>query len=241
MSQRVADMFWPGESPLGRTLILWRGQNNTPGEVIGVVGNMREQSLEDEPTLAVYFPAGSRGTSALQLVLHTRGDPKAIAPAVHALVRSIDPALPVHNVRTLEEIVTGSVATRRFTVVLLAAFAGLALVLALVGVYGVLAYAVARRTSEIGVRVALGARHERVLRLVLAQGLKPVMLGMAAGLVATYWLSQLMTSLLFGITPRDPLTYAGVGAALALVAVLACYLPARNVLRVDPVVALRTE
>ena len=128
----------------------------------------------------------------------------AVVPAIRSLVTSIDPNLPVSNVRTLEEVVTASVATRRVTMLLLVTFAGVALILALAGVYGVLAYSVARRTSEIGVRIALGAQHRRVLRLVLAQGMRPVIVGVAVGLAATFWLSRLMASLLFEIEPHDP-------------------------------------
>ena len=241
ISKRLADLLWPGQDPIGRTAILWRGQNELRGEIIGVVGNMRERGLESDPTLAVYFPAGGGATTSLQLVLHTRGEPMAAVPAIRSLVTSIDPNLPVSSVRTLEEVVTASVATRRVTMLLLVTFAGVALILALAGVYGVLAYSVSRRTSEIGVRLALGAQHDRVLRLVLAQGMRPVFVGIAIGLAATFWLSRLMASLLFEVEPRDPLTYAIAAGVLIAVATLACYLPARRVLRIDPAIALRTE
>jgi ABC-type antimicrobial peptide transport system permease subunit len=127
------------------------------------------------------------------------------------------------------------------TMLLVALFAGLALVLALAGVYGVLAYSIARRTSEIGVRIALGAEHRRVVRMVVVQGMRPVVCGVAVGLAATFWLSQLMASLLFGVEPRDPATYAAVTTVLVVVGALACYIPARRVLRVEPAAALRTE
>ena len=241
ISARVADLLWPGANPIGRTILLWKGQGDTPAEVIGVVGNMREQSLEADPTLAVYFPAGGRTSTTVDLVMHTRRAPEDIVPALRAAVAGIDRNLPISNVRSLDEIVTRSVATRRFTVFLLATFAALAVVLALAGVYGVLAYSVTRRTGEIGVRLALGAAPPQVLRLVVAQGLRPVAVGLAIGLVLALLVSRLMSSLLFGITGTDPLTYAAAGAAFALTAALACYMPARQVLRVDPVVALRVE
>jgi predicted lysophospholipase L1 biosynthesis ABC-type transport system permease subunit len=237
----VADLLWPGQNPIGRTIVLWKGQQETPAEVVGVVGNMREQSLEADPTLAVYFPAGGGGSTSLNLVMHTRRAPEDIVPALRAAVAGIDGNLPISNVRSLDEMVSRSVATRRFTVFLLATFAALAVVLALAGVYGVLAYSVARRTSEIGVRLALGAAHPQVLRLVLAQGLRPVAIGLAIGIVIALLVSRLMSSLLFGITGTDPLTYVVAAAAFALTAALACYVPARQVLRVDPVVALRVE
>jgi putative ABC transport system permease protein len=241
ISKRVADLLWPGQDPIGRTIVLWKGQGDNRAEVIGVVGNMRERGLENDPTLAVYLPAGRGRANSLQLVMHTRGRPEDTAPALRAVIAGIDRRLPISSVRSFEDVVTASVATRRFTMLLLAGFAGLALVLALAGVYGVLAYSVARRTSEIGIRLALGAAHSSVLRLVVAQGLRPVFIGLVVGLGASVGLSRLMTSLLFGVTASDPLTYGVVSAAVTLTALVACYLPARMVLRVDPVVALRAE
>jgi len=241
VSKRVADLLWPGQNPIGRTIVLWKGQGDNRAEVIGVVGNMRERGLENDPTLAVYLPAGRGPANSLQLVMHTRVRPEDTVPALRTAIAGIDRRLPVSNVRSFDDLVTASVATRRFTMLLLAGFAGLALVLALAGVYGVLAYSVARRTNEIGIRLALGAAHGSVLRLVVAQGLRPVFIGLVTGLAASLWLSRLMTSLLFGVTAGDPLTYGVVCAAVTLTALLACYLPARMVLRVDPVVALRND
>lgn len=241
VSKRVADLLWPGQDPIGRTIVLWKGQGDNRAEVIGVVGNMRERGLESDPTLAVYLPAGRGSARSLQLVMHTRGRPEDAVPALRSAIAGIDRLLPVSNVRSFDDVVTASVATRRFTMLLLAGFAGLALVLALAGVYGVLAYSVARRTNEIGIRLALGAAHGSVLRLVVAQGLRPVIIGLVAGLVASIWLSRLMTNLLFGVTAGDPLTYGVASAAVMVTAMLACYLPARMVLRVNPVVALRND
>jgi predicted permease len=241
ISQRVAEMFWPGESPVGKTLILWKGQGDNQAEVIGVVANMRERGLEADPTLAVYFPSANQGATMLQLVMHTRRRPEEVVPAFRGAVMSVRRDLAISNIRTLDDMVSASVATRRFTMLLLASFAVLALVLAAAGVYGVLAYAVSRRTSEIGVRLALGAQHLSVLKHVVAQGLRPVAIGLVAGVAGAFWVSQLAASLLFGITARDPLTFVGVSLTLLAIATLACYLPARAVLRVDPVVALRVE
>jgi putative ABC transport system permease protein len=241
ISKRVADTLWPGQNPIGRTMILWKGQGDSRGEVIGVVADMRERRLDADPTLAVYFPAYGTAMGSMQIVMHTRGRPQDTIPVVRTIVSGVDRNLPISNIRTLEEIVTASVATRRMTVMLLVIFASLALVLALAGVYGVLAYSVARRTSEIGVRLALGAEHRGVLRLVVAQGLRPVMIGAALGLGVMFWLSRLMASLLFEITPNDPLTYVTVVIAILIVGAAACYVPARRVLRVDPAIALRAE
>jgi predicted permease len=242
ISRRLATLLWPGENPVGKTAVLWKGQNSPRGEVIGVVSDMRERGLENDPTLAVYLSAyGGLNTTSLHLVMHTAGRPEDAVAAIRRTVQAIDATLPISNVRTLEEIVTGSVATRRFTMWLIALFAGVALVLAIAGVYGVLAYTVARRTAEIGVRMALGAAPARVLRGVFNRGMRPVMVGLAIGLAGAFWLSRLMASLLFEVEPRDPMTYASVTALLLAIAALACYVPARRVLRVDPVIALRTE
>ena len=242
ISKRLADEFWPAQNPIGRTLVLWKGQSDERGEIIGVVGDMRERGLELEPTLAVYFPAyGALGGTTLQLVVHTRTDSEFFVPALRQVVQAIDPTLPISGLRPLDALVAASIGTRRFTMLLLAAFAAVALVLALAGVYGVLAYSIARRTPEIGVRLALGAAHGRVLQQVIGRGLRPVLIGGALGLVGAFWLSQLMTSLLFEITARDPLTYIVVCAALLITALLASYLPARQVLHVDPVTALRND
>jgi ABC-type antimicrobial peptide transport system permease subunit len=201
---------------------------------------MRERGLEGDPTLAVYFPGGELTTN-LQLILHTRADPESAIPALRGAISSVDRALPISSIRTLRDVVDESVGTRRFTMMLLVAFAALALVLALAGVYGVLAYAVSRRTSEIGIRLALGARQSRVLQLVLVQGLRPVVVGFVFGLAGAWTASRLMTTLLFQVNAHDPWTFLGVTLALGAVALVACYLPARQVLRVDPVVALRVE
>jgi putative ABC transport system permease protein len=241
ISQRVANLLWPGRDPIGQSALLWRGQGDRRAEVIGVVGDMRERGLETDPTLAVYFPAHQSAASTLQLVIHTKGNPENSVPAVRAIVGNIDRTLPVSDIRTLDEIVTASIATRRLTMALLATFAGLALLLALAGVYGVLAYSISRRTFEFGIRVALGAEHRAVLRLVFAQGMRPVVVGILLGLGTMLWLSRLMTSLLFNVTPRDPVTYATVVPSLIVVAALACYIPARRVLAVDPATALRIE
>jgi putative ABC transport system permease protein len=241
VSRRVADLLWPGQNPIGRTAILWKGQSNRPAEIVGVVADMRERGLEGDPTLAVYFPAGGSAMTSMQIVMHTQGRPQDIIPAVRTVVGGIDANLPISNIRTLEEIVTASVSTRRMTMLLLVVFAVLAVVLALAGVYGVLSYTIARRTSEIGVRLALGAEPHGVLRLVVAQGMLPVAIGAAIGLVSMIWLSRLMASLLFQVRPYDPVTYTVVVASLVAISALACYIPARRVLRVDPAIALRVE
>jgi putative ABC transport system permease protein len=241
ISEGLARRIWGDEDPVGKTARLWTGQNENRGEVIGVVSDMREHRLDDGPTLSVYIPAygGALARTTLALVIETKGPPQAIIPALRAAVREVDPLLPVSRERSLEELVSRSVATRRFTMLLIATFAALAFLLALAGVAGVLLYTMARRTAEMGLRLALGAEPQALMRRALGQGLRPVVIGLVAGTAAAFWLSRLTTSLLYGVTATDPITYATVVGGLLLAAALACYGPARRALRIDPAVALR--
>jgi len=242
ISKRIADMLWFGQNPIARKMVLWKGQSNEPGEVIGVVGNMRERGLENDPTMAVYLPMDqAAGLGYSDMVLRTTTEPTSVVADLKAAIAAVDHNLALSNVHSMDELVSSSVSTRRFTMMLLASFAGLALLLALAGVGGVLAYTIARRTPEIGLRLALGAEHQGLLRFVMAQGLRPVLAGLVVGLGATFWLSTLMSSLLFGIKPSDPVTYVTVSITLILTTVVACYVPARRVLAVDPSVSLRTD
>jgi predicted permease len=241
VSQRLADLLWPGQDPVGRQALLWKGQGNEKAEVIGVVGNMRERSLSEPPTLAVYLPAYGAGSDHMFFAIHTTAPTETLVPRLRTALAGIDPELPLANVQTLEEIVSASTASRRFTVVLLTVFAAIALALALVGIYGVTSYAVSRQTAEIGVRLALGASHDRVFRFIIVQGMKPVVAGIAIGAVAAVLLSHLIANLLFGVTARDPLTYGAVAALLVVTALLACIVPARQATRIDVLSALRAE
>jgi putative ABC transport system permease protein len=241
VSKRIADELWPGENAIGRTILLWKGQSDRPAEVVGVVADMRDWGLEAGPTFAVYIPYLGAGFSPVQFVLHTNSAVTGLVPRLRSILAEIDPALPLSNVQRMEELVGEDVATRRFTMVLLAAFACLALLLALAGVYGVLSYSVARRRSEIGMRVALGASRASVLRMIVLQGMRPVAWGITAGIAGALALSRLMSSLLFEVQPADAPTYAAVAGVLTLAAVLACYLPARGAMRMNVVTALREE
>jgi putative ABC transport system permease protein len=241
ISKRIAERLWPGENPLGRTLVLWKGQSNDPAEVIGVAADMRDWSLSDDPSMAVYFPAYGAGMSPVQFVMHTRADPSVVARTLREGLRELDPSLPLSRVESMETLVGESVASRRFIMMLLAGFAGVALLLALAGIYGVLAYAVSRRVSEIGVRLALGATPRGVLRLIVSQGMKPVVIGVAGGVVAAVFLTRVMTTLLFGVSATDVVTYAGVAAILGAAALVSCWIPARQAIRMDVVASLRRE
>jgi predicted permease len=241
ISKRIADRLWPGESPVGRTLILWKGQSNDPAEVIGVAADMCDWSLSEAPSLAVYLPYYGVGMSPVQFVMHTRAESSAVARTLREGLRELDPDLPLSRVESMETLIGASVASRRFIMVLLAGFAGVALLLALAGIYGVLAYAVSRRVSEIGVRLALGATPRGVLRLIVAQGMKPVVLGVAAGVVAAVFLTRVMTGLLYGVSATDVVTYAGVAGILGAAALVSCWIPARQATRMDVVASLRRE
>jgi putative ABC transport system permease protein len=241
ISKRLADMLWPGEDPVGHPALLWKGQSNDPAEVIGVVANQRERGLDADPTLTVYIPSYGSGPGPMQFAVHTAANPTALTPSLRSMLKEIDPNLPLSDVQTMDEIVSRSVAPRRFNMLLLAIFAGVALLLALVGIYGVLAYSVGQRTAEIGLRVALGATPRSVLALIVGQGMRPIMVGIAIGIVGAVGLSHFVSSLLFNVKPVDPLTYGAVALLVAVAALLSCYVPALRALRVDPVAALRQE
>lgn len=241
VSQRVADLLWPGEDPLGRTIVLWAGQNDLSAEVLGVVGNMRERGIDAGPTLAVYLPYLPMSTWAPELVIHTSGTPTAVVSGVRQILSELDPEIPLSNVTTMEDMVGRSVASRRFLMLLVGLFATVALLLSLAGVYGVQSYTTARQTSEIGVRVALGASKFQILGRVMRQAMGPVLVGMALGLMGAYLLSRFMTGLLFEIEATDPVTYASVSAVLGVAAVLAAWLPSRKAATTDAVVAFRAD
>jgi len=241
VSRRLAELLWPGRDPVGRQAILWRGQTDNPAEVIGVVGDMRERGVTSDPTLAVYFPYYGAAFSPIHFVVDADGKPKDLVPTFRALLAGLDPELPISNAQSLDAVVGESVAPNRLAMILLGSFAGVALLLSLAGVYGVLSYSVARRRSEIGVRLAMGADHGHVLRLIVGQGLRPVAAGLVVGSGSAFALSRLLTGLLFGVSPADPETYALAATLLAAAAAVACAIPARRALRRDPLQALREE
>ena len=206
-----------------------------------MVGDIRAAALDREPTPAIYVPHTRNRARAMTIVVRTAQEPETLAAAVRAEVWKRDNAVPVPTVRTMREIVSASVASRRFQMTMILLFAALALGLALVGVYGVTSYAVAQQTREIGVRIALGAQRSALLRSVLVQGLRPVAAGLLLGLPAAAAAAAAMRSFLFGIGPLDPAALSAMSAVLLFTATMACYLPARRAARVDPVVALRAE
>ena len=241
ISRRIADLLWPGQDAIGHRLVLWKGQGTDDGEVVGVVGDMRDWGLTDDPTYSVYLPTYGYGMSPAHVVVHTRLPTGTLVPMVRSMLTELDPTLPLSDVRTMDTLVGDSVASRRFTMLLLAALAVIALVLALAGIYGVLSYAVSQRRSEMGVRMALGASAGSVMRLVMRQGMQPVVVGLVVGIASAMALSRFMSSLLFGVTPGDWPTYAAVALLLLGAAALSCFVPARSALRVDVTASLREE
>ncbi|HZS05559.1 MAG TPA: ABC transporter permease [Blastocatellia bacterium] len=239
INQAMAERFWPGDEPIGKAIKLPDG--DMTATIVGVVGNIKHFSL-DEPTAAqIYLSYAQNPHIFATLAVRTAGDPMALANSVKQAVWSVDQDQPVWKIRTLESLLDRSVSDRRFLMWLLACFSGVALALAAVGIYGVISYSVTQRTHEIGVRVALGARRGDIVRLVVGQGLLLALIGVCAGVAASFALTRFLATILFGVSPTDPLTFTLVAMLLAVVALAACYLPARRAMKVDPMIALRYE
>jgi predicted permease len=237
ISQRTADKLWPGQDAIGKRF--YRGDERLR-EVIGVVGDIRT-SLQQGPVVTVYRPYWEETPNQASLLVRTSMDPIAIARAVRREVWNVDSEIPVAHMRTMKEVISEAAAPRRFQMLLVLLFAVSALMLASLGVYGVVSYTVAQRTNEIGIRVALGARSVDVYRMVLRQGLTPVLLGLTAGVAGALALGRLLRSLLFEVSPADPFTIGTVVVALMAVAAFACTVPALRATHVDPITALRYE
>jgi putative ABC transport system permease protein len=240
VDEAMARRYWPGEEALGKQIAL-PSLIRKRIEVVGIVRSVRRDGLDRDPRPQLYIPLADYAENRMDVVVRTRSAPADLATAVRQAVSSVDPDQPVSNLRPLTELVAGSISQQRFNTRLMEVFAALALVLAMVGIYGVLSYSVAQRTHEIGIRMALGARREGVLRLVLGQGMALTALGLILGLLLAFALTRVIASLLFGVEATDPATFALLAAALALAALAACYLPARRATTVDPLVALRYD
>jgi putative ABC transport system permease protein len=240
VDQAFAERHFPNEDPIGRGLDIGNGTDGFY-EVVGVVGNVRHDGLDSDPAPTMYVPYEQDVFSAMWVVLRTDGDPAQLAGAARLTVREIDGGLPAAQMGPLADVVSDSVAPRRFSMLLLGLFALIALFLAAVGLYGVVAYAVSQRTREIGVRMAIGAQAGDIRRLILGGGLRLAVVGVVLGTAAALALARLVASMLYEVTPFDPASYAATALVLLAVAALACSVPASRAMRLDPLAALREE
>jgi putative ABC transport system permease protein len=254
INETMARRFWPGQSALGKRVALdleaMRFFPDRPPqldlaagmrEIVGVVRDVRHEGLETEPKPEMYVPDRQRPELEMNLVIRAAAGPASLTSVVREAVAAIDPDQPVADIRPMSRMLADSVAKPRFNYLLLTVFATTALILTVTGVYGVMSYAVAARTREMGIRLAMGARSRDVVKLVVGQGMKPVTAGVALGLAGAYALTRVMATLLFNVSATDPTIFIGMATILAIVAMLACYLPARKATKVDPVIALRSE
>ena len=244
VNQAMANRYWTNQDPLGKRIKIGGIDSKNPWFTVkGVVKDSAQSALDQGVRPEIYFPLGQMAGRyrRMNLAVRTSVDPKSTLAAIQSAIREVDKDQPVYQVQTIDELIRDSVSTRRFALTILILFAVLALVLAVSGIYGVISYSVTQRTQEIGIRMALGAQGGDVLRLVLGQFMRLTLVGIAVGLIAAYLLTRLMTSLLFGVTPTDITTFILVPIGLALVALVACVIPARRATRVDPLVALRYE
>jgi len=241
VNETMARRLWPADTPIGRTISFTAAGQNLSAEIIGVVGAVRPTGFDSEPRPEFYLHYPQSPASLVTVFVRTSGDPGALLPAVKAEIREVNPNQAFLSVHTIAQLVDKTTAQRRFNLLWLGAFAVMALILATVGLYGLISFSTAQRTREIGVRMALGAQRGDVMKLVMREGISLALIGVTLGLVAVAAASRLMTSLLFGVSSTDPLTFVSAAGLLTLVALLACYIPARRATRVDPLVALRCE
>ncbi len=250
VSESFAKKYFPNQNPIGKRITLGidhdtlanaKSSVTSRGEIIGIVGDVKQRGLATDVYPTTYLGWGTFPISDMSVLVRSTADVGTLSAAIREAVQGVDASLPVFELRTMEDAVSESIAQPRFYTTLLSAFGGLALLLAALGIYGVISYSVAQRTRELGIRIALGATHDRVLRLVLGQGIGLSVFGVAIGLAGALWLVHLLATLLYGVQATDKLTFASVGALLIGIASLASYLPARRAARVDPVIAMRAD
>jgi len=241
ISESLARRHFPDEEPIGKRMDISKGGFGTWREIVGVVGDVKHYGLDSQTTVQIYEPYLQVTYPSMNLTVRTTGDPREIAAAIRSQVAAMDKDQPVANIRTMDRIVSDSVARQRFAALLLALFAGVALILAATGIYGVMSYYVAQRTHEIGIRMALGAERRDLLKLVVGKGMLLALIGVMIGLATAFALTRLLSNLLFDVSATDLVTFAATALLLTGVALLACWIPARRATKVDPIVALRSE
>jgi putative ABC transport system permease protein len=239
INQTMARRFWPNEDPLGKQIKM--AQDGTTGSVIGVVGDAKHYFMNDEATSQMYSAYSQQPGLFATVVIRTSVEPLSLTEPVRQAIWKVDADQPMWKIRTVEFLVNRSVADRKFLMALMGIFASLALILTMIGLYGVISYLVNQRNQEIGIRMALGAQARDILAMVLKQGMTLVLIGVALGLLASWLLTKLMVSMLYQVSAKDPATFGAIALLLIVVALLACYLPARRATKVDPLVALRDE
>jgi len=237
INKSMADRYWPDEDAVGKRVRLW-GETRT---ITGIVGDLKDSPGELRAKPGFFYPVSQQVQSGLVLVIRTQGDPMNLIATTRNEIAALDKDLPLSDIKTLDQVSIAALARTRFTMLLLSVFAGVALLLAAVGIYGVMSYSVTQRTHEIGIRVALGAQQRDVISLVARQGLTLALAGLGAGMAAALALTRVMSSLLFGVGAADPITFAGIAVLLIGVALGACFVPARRATKMDPMIALRHE
>ena len=235
----MANRFWPDEDAIGRRLTI--RNESTPRQVVGVVRHVKHYGVNAESRAEMYLPQAQDPVRLVNLVVRTVAEPTSLASAIRNEVQALDEEQPVYNIRTMEQVIAEQAGPQQFNMLLFAIFAAVALLLASVGIYGVMAYSVTQRTHEIGIRLALGARTSDVLKMVVRQGMTLALMGVTIGLGAAFAMTRVLSSLLYGVSATDPMTFIGVAMLLTIVALLSCYIPARRATKVDPMVALRYE
>ena len=242
VNETFARRFFGTNDPIGARVKQGWPEDKTPWrQIVGVVNDVRMNSLQGDPTLQAYLPVAQTGQRSGAFVLRTDGNPATLGRSIEAAIHEIDPNLPLFNIQTMNEIIDASIGNERLTMVLLIGFAALALLMAAIGVFGVTAYSVSQRTHELGIRMALGANRGSVLALVLRQEMGACLIGIVVGVIGALFMASLLESLLFGVTARDSVTLSIAAVVLLAVTAIACVIPAQRATRVDPVTALRLE
>jgi len=243
INETLARRYWRGEDPVGKRVKFGQGQafNRPWMAIVGVVGDIKSDGFDASSDSILYTPSNQRPSYASVLYMRTAVDPAIVGEAIRREVQAVDPNIPVFDVRTMEDVVAKYLAERRFALELLGVFAGVAMLLASIGIYGVMAYTFSQRTNEIGIRMAMGAQPRDILRIAVGEGAAVVAVGVACGLIGSAILTRFLQSMLFGVKSTDPMTFATIAALLTVVTLLACLVPAHKATRVDPLIALRHE